>query len=81
MLIFFENPLISSSIHIYPLPLFTFTDSMKTPRPVLTHTLVIDFSYLNDMDLSVFLKSNIENFKGLKHGFKKMGVNKNISNN
>jgi hypothetical protein len=26
--------------------------------------LVIDFSYLNDMDLSVFFKSNIENVKG-----------------
>jgi len=26
--------------------------------------IVIDFSYLNDMDLSVFFKSNIENFKG-----------------
>ena len=26
--------------------------------------IVIDFSYLNDMDLSLFFKSNIENFKG-----------------
>jgi hypothetical protein len=26
--------------------------------------IVIDFSYLNDMDLSVFFKSNIEHFKG-----------------
>jgi hypothetical protein len=26
--------------------------------------IVMDFSYLNDMDLSVFFKSNIENFKG-----------------
>jgi hypothetical protein len=26
--------------------------------------IVIDFSYLNDMDLSVFFKSNIENCKG-----------------
>jgi hypothetical protein len=26
--------------------------------------IVIDFSYLNDMDLSVFIKSNIENVKG-----------------
>ena len=26
--------------------------------------IVIDFSYLNDMDLSVFIKSNIGNFKG-----------------
>ena len=25
--------------------------------------IVIDFSYLNDIDLSVFFKSNIENFK------------------
>jgi hypothetical protein len=26
--------------------------------------IVIEFSYLNDMDLSLFFKSNIENFKG-----------------
>ena len=26
--------------------------------------IVIDVSYLNDMDLSVFFKSSIENFKG-----------------
>ena len=26
--------------------------------------IVIDFSYLNDMDLSDFFKSNIDNFKG-----------------
>jgi hypothetical protein len=26
--------------------------------------IVIDFSYLNDIDLSLFFKSNIENFKG-----------------
>jgi hypothetical protein len=26
--------------------------------------IVIDFSYLNDMDLSVFFKSNIVNFTG-----------------
>jgi hypothetical protein len=26
--------------------------------------IVIDFSYLDDMDLSVFFKSNIENVKG-----------------
>jgi hypothetical protein len=26
--------------------------------------IVIDLSYLNDMDLSVFFKSNIEHFKG-----------------
>jgi hypothetical protein len=29
MLIFFEKPLIPSSIHISPLPFFTITDSMK----------------------------------------------------
>jgi hypothetical protein len=38
-------------------------------------TIVIDFSYLIDMDLlSVFFfKSNIENFKGYKRGSKKNG--------
>ena len=33
--------------------------------------IVIDFSYLNDMDLIVFFKSNIENFKGWKDELKK----------
>jgi hypothetical protein len=38
MLIFFENPLISSSIHIYP-PFFTITDSMRTKTCVNPHTI------------------------------------------
>ena len=38
MLIFFENPLIPSSIHIYTPPLFSLLQIQWKPRPVLTRT-------------------------------------------
>jgi len=43
------------------------SDELKTYDPSgcdIKVKIVIDFSYLNDMDLSVFFKSSIESFKG-----------------